>query len=109
MECFCYLRNVHDKMADGQKFVTDHQFLLEHRLSASQLARKTSQEFIRLDEKKKTLKGIFQDNVLRSGGGWSGDLMIADSEDLQESGTSEIHVKRFQSQEVFVKGEYEFP
>ena len=35
--------------------------------------------------------------------------MIADYDDLQESETSEIHVKRFKSREVFVKGEYEFP
>ena len=35
--------------------------------------------------------------------------MIADYEDLQESEGSEIYVKRFRSQEVFVKGDHEFP
>ena len=35
--------------------------------------------------------------------------MMADYEDLQESEVSEVHIKRFRSQEVFVKGAYEFP
>ena len=35
--------------------------------------------------------------------------MIADYEGLQELDVSEIHIKRFRSQEVFVKGECEFP
>ena len=49
------------------------------------------------------LKGIILGFVLRAGGGWSGDLMIADCEDLQESKASEIYVKRSESQEVVVK------
>ena len=44
--------------------------------------------------------------VLRAPGEWSGELMTAEYEDLQESEASEIHVR---SQEVFVKAEYEFP
>ena len=35
--------------------------------------------------------------------------MIADYEDLQETEVSEIDVKRFENQEAFVKGDYEFP
>ena len=35
--------------------------------------------------------------------------MIADCEDLRESEASNIYVKRFKNQELFVKGEYEFP
>ena len=42
------------------------------------------------------MKGTFLGYALRPGGGWSGDLMIADHEDLQESETSEIYVKRFE-------------
>ena len=56
----------------------------------------------------KTLKGIFLGYVLRAVRGWSGDLMIADYEDLQESEASEIYVKGFQNQEVFVKEDYEY-
>ena len=86
--------------------LTDHQYLLEHWLSKSQLPRQTSQEYIRFE---RTLKGIFLGYMLRAGGGWSVDLMIPDYEDLLESEASEIYVKRFKSQEVFVTGEYEFP
>ena len=46
---------------------------------------------------------MFLGYVPRAGGGWSGDLMTADYEDLQESEASEIYVKRFRSQEVFTK------
>ena len=42
---------------------------------------------------KKTLKGILLVYVLRAGGGWSRDLMMADNEDVQESEASEINVK----------------
>ena len=35
-------------------------------------------------------------------------MMIADNEDMQDSEASEINVKRFKSQEVFVKAEDEF-
>ena len=51
----------------------------------------------------KTLKGIFLGYVLRAVRGWSGDLMIADYEDLQESEASEIYVKGFKNQEVIRK------
>ena len=44
---------------------------------------------------KKTLKGICFGYVLRVGGGWSGDLIMADYEDLEESEVSEIYVKGF--------------
>ena len=35
--------------------------------------------------------------------------MIADCEDFQESEASEIYVKRFKDQEVFLQENYEFP
>ena len=73
MDCFCYLRNVHDKMADGKKAFenrernsTNQQFPSEYWLTTSQLL------------------------WLRAGkrvgrGGRSGVLMIGDHEDLPES------------------------
>ena len=73
---------------------------MEHWLSASQLPRKTTQEWISLDKN-------VEMNVLvqcaTCGEGSSGDLMVADHEDLQESEASEIYVKRFKSQEVFAE------
>ena len=58
---------------------------------------------------KETLKGMFLGHVLRAERGWSEALMIADFENVQESEASEIYAQRFQSQEVPVKTEYEFP
>ena len=55
-----------------------------------------------------TVKGILLAYVLRAGWGWSGDLIITDDEDLQESETSHINVKRFQDREGFAEGEHEF-
>ena len=43
----------------------------------------------------KTLKWRFSGHVLCAWGGWSGDLMMADYEDLQE--IAEIYVKRFKN------------
>ena len=48
-----------------------------------------------------TLKGIFLSSVLHAGGDWSGDLLVADYEDVQES-------KDSKKQEIFVKKPYEF-
>ena len=38
---------------------------------------------------KKTLEGVFFRYVLREGGVWSGDLLLADCKDLQESEATE--------------------
>ena len=40
---------------------------------------------------------------------WSGDLMVAEYEDLQESEAEEIHVNGCKIQEVFVKTLHQFP
>ena len=38
--------------------------------------------------------------ILRAVGGWSGDVLVADCEDLKNRPTSVIHVKRFKHEEV---------
>ena len=86
---------------DMARNLTDHQTLPEHWLSTSQLPQKDKSRIHQFGQK--TLKGIFLGSVLRAGRGWSGDLMIADYEIVKESQTSEIYVKRFKSQEVFVE------
>ena len=43
----------------------------------------------------KMLPGVFMGYVLRAGGGWSGDLGIADCRDLENVLASESHVQRF--------------
>ena len=38
-----------------------------------------------------------------SGGGWTGDLIIADWRDMENHVASEVHVKRFNSKSVGIK------
>ena len=90
---------------DMARHLTDHQDPLARRLSTSQLPRKASQEYISLE---KTLKGISLGYVLRACGGWSGDLLIANYEVLHDQKPLMFTLKRFESQEVFVKGENGF-
>ena len=40
----------------------------------------------------------FLEYVQRAGGGWSGDLLIADCDDFENLSESEVHVKRFQKE-----------
>ena len=53
---------------------------------------------------KKMLPGIFMGNVLDAGGGWSGDLLMADFGDLENLSASDIHVKRFTHHKVAQEG-----
>ena len=48
----------------------------------------------------KMLAGIFSKDALHTGGGLTGELLIADGEDLEKNVASEVHVKRFTSHEV---------
>ena len=46
------------------------------------------------------LDKVFSGFVSRAGGGWSGELIIAESEDLQSTSTFEVCATRFKYQEV---------
>ena len=111
MECGCYLRNVHDKIADGK---TAFEKRYVQKFDGPSIPCETLVEYIPVTAKdksrvhqfgQKTLRGTLLGCVPRAGGGWSGDLMVADYEDLQESEAPEIHVKRSNSQEVIVNGD----
>ena len=41
---------------------------------------------------KKMRPGIFMEYTLRTGGGWTGDLLIADWENIHNHSATEIHV-----------------
>ena len=58
---------------------------------------------------KNILKGIFSSFVSHAEGRWPGDSLVAGYEYLQRSEPSEIYVKKFKRQQVFVKSESEFP
>ena len=114
MECCCYL-HVHDWMADGK---TAFEMRCGQTCDGPSIPFGTLVEYIPTTAKdmwrahqfgKKALKRIFLGYVLRAGEGWSGDLMIADNEDLQGWQASDIYVKRDKSQGVYLKGESEFP
>ena len=48
------------------------------------------------------LSRLFIGCALLAGGGWPGDLLIVDWDDLEKNIASEVNVKRFESQEVQV-------
>ena len=48
----------------------------------------------------KIIPGIFIGYALNSGGGWTGDSIIADWHNIDNNVTSEVHVKRFKSKEA---------
>ena len=52
----------------------------------------------------KGLSGIFMGYVQHAGGGWTGDLWLADAEEVQNaSNLSEIHLRRIMAAEVTVE------
>ena len=42
-------------------------------------------------------------HALNSGGGWTGDFVIADWPDIENEVASHVHVKRFKFEEVGIK------
>ena len=52
---------------------------------------------------KKMLSGIFLGYEQQAGGGWSGDLMVADWQQIETAGLrSDIHINRFKAEEIEV-------
>ena len=49
---------------------------------------------------KKVLPGIFLGYALIAGGIWKGDILIADTEELQMLDASQIHPRRLNAKEV---------
>ena len=57
---------------------------------------------------KKTRAGIFIGYVQHAGGGWTGDLNIADWHQIQQSAmANDVHIKRFKADEVQVAWKYD--
>ena len=92
MECYGYLRNVHDNMADGET-------AYENRCSVTfdrPLIPICTTRRVSLNQfGKKMLPGIFTRHDLRAGGGWSGDLLTADWEDLDNLSASTMSTLSF--------------
>ena len=80
MKCYCYLRTVHDKMADGK---TTYKNIFGLTIDGSLIPLGANVEARLHRFRKKMLPAIFMGCVLRAGGGWPSDLLIADCEDLE--------------------------
>ena len=113
MECYCYLRNVQDVLADG-KTPFERRFgepfkgsvilfgaMVEyHPISAKDLSR--LHQF-----GPQVLSGVFLGYALHAGRIWKGDIMFADIEELEEMDASKLHASRLNAKEVLtpMKGE----
>ena len=106
MECYCHLRNMQDLLSDGKtpyerRFgmpfngpVTPFGAMVEyHPISAEDLSR--LHQF-----GSKVLPGTSLGCVMYSVRIWKGDIMIADTEELEEMDASEIHARRLTAKDV---------
>ena len=62
------------------------------------ILQKTSRDCI--SSAQKSLPGIFLGYALSAGGIWTGDIMVADIEELEEMDASELHARRLNAKEV---------
>ena len=119
MECYCYLRNIQDLLADGKRpyerrlgtpfngrpVIPCGAMVEYHPISAKELSR--LHQF-----GPNVLPGIFLGYVLSAGGIWKGDIMIADIEELEEMDASVLHARRLNAKEVLTPmkgGTFIFP
>ena len=123
MDCYCFLRCVHDQLNAGSDSSSTafelrfgHQFKGPIIPFGAQIEYKPSQQsdIFRLHQfGKKMLPGIFMGYVQHAGGGWTGDLLVSDWEQIENAKrTSDIHVKRFKAEEVVIiikQNQYCFP
>ena len=106
LECFCYLRNVQDLLADGKtpyerrvgesfkRPINPFGALVEY-LPNSEKDKARIHQF-----GKKVLPGIFLGYALIAGGIWKGDILIADIKELEKLDASEIYPRRLNAKEV---------
>ena len=118
MQCYCYLRNIQDKLSDGKTPyerwfgmpfngpVIPFGAMVEcHPISAKDQSR--MHQF-----GSKVMPGIFLGYALYAGGIWKGDIVVADIEEMEEMDASELHARRLQAKEVLTpqrSGNFIFP
>ena len=119
MECYCYLRNAQDLLADG-KTPYERRFgepfkgpiisfgaMVEYHPSSPNKDQARIHQF-----GKKVLQGIFLGYELIAGGIWKVDILISDLEDLEKLDASEIYPGRLNAEEVLIRqndDEFIFP
>ena len=106
MECYCYLRDIQDLLSDG-KTLCERRFgelcegpivpfgamVESHPASAQDLS--PLHQF-----GKKVFPGFFLGYVLHAAGIWKGDILVADTKELEKLGASELHARRLNAKAV---------
>ena len=106
MECYCYLQNIQDLLSDGKtpyerRFGTPCNGPVIPFGAMGEYHPIAAKDQSRLHQfGPKVLAGKFISNVLHVGGIWRGDIMVADSEELEEKDASELHARRLNAKEV---------
>ena len=107
MACYCFLRNVHDIQSEGKtpfslRFGEDFTGPIIPFGAEVTYKPITDKDKERLHKYgRKELNGIFVGYAQHAGGGWTGDLLLVDSEEIEDAeSVSDIYIKRFKAQEV---------
>ena len=108
MSCYCFLRNVVDILVDGMtpwrkrfgKNFTGPIIPFGAEVQYKPITTKDKDRLHKLGGK--LLSGVFVGYSQQVGGGWSGDLLVIDWEELENAdNVSEVYIKRFAHPEVF--------
>ena len=106
VECYCYLRNVQDFLADEE---TPHERRFGEPFRGPIIPFGAMVEYHPISTRdqsrlhqfgKKVLRGISLGYELIAGGIWKGDLLAADLEDLEKLDASDIYPRRIEAKEV---------
>ena len=112
-ECYCYLRNIQDLLSDG-KTPRERRFGMPFKGLVVPFGAMVEYHSISAKDQprlhqfgSKVLPIIFFADVLRAGGIWNGDVMVADIEELEQMDASELQARRPNAKEVLtpMKGE----
>ena len=93
MECCCNVRNIQDLLSDG-KTPFERRFGMPFDGPVIPFISRLHQFG------PKILPGIFLGYVLYAGGIWTGDIVIADIEEMEEMDASELRARRLNAKEV---------
>ena len=106
MECCCYLRNIQDFLSDG-KTPYERRFGIPFDGPVIPFGAMVEYHPISAKDQSglhqcgaKVLPGIFLGYVLYAGGIWTGDILVADIEELEHMDASELHARRLNAKEV---------
>ena len=106
MECYCYLRNVQDLLSDGK---TPYERRFGKPFKGPIIPFGSLVEYYPIPAKdqsrihqfgKKVLPGLFLEYASYAGGIWKGDVLVADTEELDKRTDASEITKRLNAKEV---------